>query len=177
MITKQSTMAGYWRWLAVGIGLVSASALLIVAMLLADGAGATSAAFSLPAGLRARLADVVSALGLSGSSPVAHTHSAPLGIEMPHGAGPQDLPAGLREYVYPASLARAASTPPYQLGINLPHGADMRTLPAGLADYIRPQDAARTVAAPSTVLGITLPSGARRSDLPPGVTDYLRASR
>ena len=173
MITKQSTTAGYWRWLAVGIGLVSASALLIVAMLLADGAGATSAAF----GLRTRLADVLSALGLSGSSPVAHMYSAPLGIEMPHGAGPQDLPAGLREYVYPASLTRAASTPPYQLGINLPHGADMRTLPAGLADYIRPQDAARTLAAPSTVLGITLPSGARRSDLPPGVTDYLRASR
>src|SRR6266540_3627803 len=177
MITKHNATTRYGWKMAMGIGLVGATAVLIAAIVFADRAGTPVAAASLrlPAGIRTLVADLSNALGFGEAG--TPMQSSPLGIDLPHGADVRDLPRGLTDYIRPGSVtpvARVQSTP---LGIDLPYGADVRTLPRGLSDYIHPQHAETTVAASSAVLGITMPTGARYSDLPRGVTDYLRASK
>jgi hypothetical protein len=177
MITKHNATTGYGWKMALGIGLVGATAVLIAAIAFADRASTPMAAASLhlPASIRTIVADLTNALGFS--EVVTPMQSSPLGIDLPHGADVRTLPRGLSDYIRPGSSTPVVHAPSAQLGIDLPYGADVRTLPRGLSDYVRPQHAEPSVAAASAVLGITMPTGAQYTDLPRGVTDYLRANK
>jgi hypothetical protein len=168
MITKHSTTTSYGWKMAIGIGLVGATAVLIAAIVFADRAGTPVAAASLrlPAGIRTFVADLTNALGFG--EVVIPMQSPPLGIDLPQGVDLRDLPRGLTDYIRPGSVTPAVQTQSFQLGIDLPHG---------LTDYLRPQHAEPSVAASSAILDITMPTGAQYTDLPRGVTDYLRANK
>ena len=177
MITKHNATTGHGWKMAIGIGLVGATAVLIAAIAFADRASTpmTAASLHLPAGIRTLVADLTSALGFG--EVVMPMQSAPLGIDAPQGVDLRDLPRGLTDYIRPGSVTPIASMQSAPLGIDLPYGAEVRTLPRGLSDYIRPQHAEPSVAAASAVLGITMPTGAQYTDLPRGVTDYLRTNK
>jgi hypothetical protein len=83
MITKNSATAGYAWKMAMGIGLVGVTAVLLAAIAFADRAGTPMAAASLrlPAGIRAIVADLSSALGFGEA--VMHMQASPLGIDAP----------------------------------------------------------------------------------------------
>jgi hypothetical protein len=174
MITKHNTTTGYGWKMAVGIGLVGVTAVLIAAIMFADRAGTPVAAASLrlPTSIRTLVADLANALGFG--EVVTPMQSSPLGIDLPLGADVRALPRGLSDYIHPSSVTPPVAAQSSQLGIELPLGADVRTLPRGLSDYIRPSSitpVARTHPAP---LGIDLPQGANVHDLPTGLTDYVR---
>jgi hypothetical protein len=179
MITKHTTTAGSWQRMAIGVGLVGVSALLIVAAWLANRADAPMASSSvgLPDGVRTFVVELVDSIGLGRITPAARMQSVPLGIDLPYGADMRELPTGLTDYLRPGSGVAVIHMQSVPLGIDLPYGADMRELPTGLTDYLRPQPAEQPVGAPSAVLGISMPTGAQYNDLPHGVTDYLRPNQ
>jgi hypothetical protein len=63
---------------------------------------------------------------------------ASLGIDLPTGADPSTLPAGITDYIRAGQPEQpTVAAQPASLGIDLPTGADPSTLPAGITDYIR----------------------------------------
>jgi len=174
MITKHNTTTGYGWKMAVGIGLVGVTAVLIAVIMFADRAGTPMAAASLrlPASIRTLVADLANALGFG--EVVTPMQSSPLGIDAPQGVDLRDLPTGLTDYIRPSSITPVVHTQSAPLGIDLPHGADVRTLPRGLSDYIRPSTITPVVHAQSYQLGIDAPQGVDLHDLPTGLTDYVR---
>jgi len=171
MITKHNATAGYGWKLAMGIGLVGATAVLLAAIAFADRASIpmTAASIHLPAGIRTLVANLANAVGFG--EVVTPMHSSPLGIDLPQGADVRTLPHGLTDYIRSSSSTPVAHTQSSLLGIDLPQGADVRTLPRGLTDYVRPQPAERA----DVTLGIALPYGADIHELPAGLRDYIRA--
>jgi hypothetical protein len=137
MITKHNTTTGYGWKMAMGIGLVGVTAVLVAAMALAGRAGTpvTAASLPLPASIRTLAANLAGTFGFSKS--VTPMQSTQLGIDLPRSADVRTLPRGLADYIRPNSSAPAVQNHPAQLGIDLPRGADVRTLPRGLSDYIR----------------------------------------
>jgi len=173
MITKHNATTRYGWKMAMGIGLVGATAVLIAAIMFADRAGTPVAAASLrlPASIRTLVADLANALGFG--EVVTPMRSSPLGIDLPYGADVRDLPRGLTDYIRPGSVTPVVHTQSSQLGIDLPYGADVRTLPRGLTDYIRPGSVTPVARMQSAPLGIDLPYGADVRTLPRGLSDYI----
>src|SRR4051812_11240917 len=105
MITKHNATVGYAWKMAIGIGLVGATAVLIAAIALAGRPGTPVAAASLPlpASIHTIVADLTNALGLGES--VTPMVSTPLGIDLPRGADMHTMPRGLSDYIRPGSVA------------------------------------------------------------------------
>ena len=99
MITKHNTTTGYGWKMAMSIGLVGVTAVLIAVIMFADRAGTPVAAASLrlPASIRTLVTDLANALGFG--EVVTPMQSAPLGIDAPQGVDLRDLPTGLTDYV------------------------------------------------------------------------------
>ena len=173
MITKHSATTGYGWKMAVGLGLVGVTAVLIAAIAFADRAGTPVAAASLrlPVSIRTLVTDLSHALGFG--EVVTPMQSSPLGIDAPQGVDVRTLPRGLTDYIRPGSTP-VVPTQSSQLGIDLPQGADVRTLPRGLSDYIRPSSSMPVVRTQSASLGINAPQDVNLRDLPTGLTDYMR---
>jgi hypothetical protein len=174
MITKHNTTTGYGWKMAIGIGLVGVTAVLIAAIMFADRAGTPVAAASLPlpASMRTLVADLANALGFG--EVVIPMQSSPLGIDAPQGVDLHDLPTGLTDYVRPGSVTPVVQNQSYQLGVDAPQGVDLRDLPTGLTDYVRPGSVTPVVHAQSAPFGIDAPQGVDLRDLPTGLTDYVR---
>jgi hypothetical protein len=174
MITKHNATTGYGWKMAIGIGLVGVTTVLIAAITFADRASMPVAAASLrlPANIRTLVANLTNALGFG--EVVTPMQSWPLGIDLPQGADVRTLPRGLTDYVRPSSITPVARSQSAALGIDLPQGADVRTLPRGLTDYVHPSSITPVVHAPSAQLGIDLPYGADVRTLPRGLSDYIR---
>jgi hypothetical protein len=174
MITKHNTTTGYAWKMAMGIGLLGVTVVLIAAILFVARAGTPVAAtgLALPASIRTLVVDLASTLGFGkGVTPMK---SAPLGIDLPRGADIRTLPRGLTDYIRPGSAAPVVQTQPAQLGIDLPRGADVLTLPRGLSDYIRPGSVTSAAQSQPAQLGIDMPRGADVRTLPRGLSDYIR---
>jgi len=99
MITKQNATTGFGWKMAMGLGLVGVTAILIAAIMFADRAATPLAAASLrlPAGIRTIVADLTNALGFG--EVVTPMQSPPLGIDLPQGADVRTLPSGLSDYI------------------------------------------------------------------------------
>ena len=115
MITKHNTTTGYGWKMAVGIGLVGVTAVLIAVIMFADRAGTPVAATSLrlPASIRTLVADLTNALGFG--EVVIPMHSSPLGIDLPLGADVRTLPRGLTDYIRPSTVTPVVRAQSYQL--------------------------------------------------------------
>jgi hypothetical protein len=174
MITKHNATTGYGWKMAIGIGLVGVTTVLIAAITFADRASMPVAAASLrlPANIRTLVANLTNALGFG--EVVTPMQSWPLGIDLPQGADVRTLPRGISDYIRPGSVMPIARTQSAPLGIDAPQGVNLRDLPAGLTDYIRPGSITPMVHAPSAQLGIDLPYGADIRTLPRGLSDYIR---
>jgi hypothetical protein len=137
MITKHSATTGYGWKMAIGVGLVGVTAVLIAVIMFADRASTpvATASLRLPAGIGTLVADLASALGFGeGVTPM---QSSPLGIDAPQGVSLRDFPAGFTDYIRPSSITPVARTQSASLGIEAPQGVDLRNLPTGLTDYVR----------------------------------------
>jgi len=99
MITKHNATTRYGWKMAMGIGLVGATAVLIAAIAFADRAGTPMAAarLPLPASIRTFVADLTNALGFG--EVVTPMQSSPLGIDAPQGVDVRTLPTGLTDYI------------------------------------------------------------------------------
>ncbi len=137
MITKHNTTTGYGWKMAIGMGLVGVTALLIAAIMFGDRTGTPVAAASLrlPESVHTLVADLASALGFGEA--VIPMQSAPLGIDAPQGVDLHALPRGLTDYIRPSSITPVAGMQSAPLGIDAPQGVDLHDLPRGLTDYIR----------------------------------------
>ena len=137
MITKHNTTTGYGWKMAVGIGLVGVTAVLIAVIMFADRASTPVAAASLrlPAIIRTLVADLDNALGFG--EVVIPMQSSPLGIDAPQGVDLRDLSTGLTDYIRPGSVTPVVHSQSAPLGIDAPQGVDLRDLPTGLTDYVR----------------------------------------
>src|SRR4051812_12300250 len=115
--------------IAIGIGLMGVTAVLIATLLFADRTSTTMPATSLhlPANIRTLVADLASALGLG--EVVTPMQSSPLGIDAPQGVDVRDLPRGLTDYIRPGSITPVAHMQSAPLGIDAPQGVDVRDLP------------------------------------------------
>jgi hypothetical protein len=137
MMTKHNTTTGYGWKMAMDIGLLGVTAILIAAIAFADRAGTpvSAARLALPAGIRAIVVDLSNTLGFDEA--IMPMQASPMGIDAPQGVDKRDLPRGLSDYIRPDSGAPVIHAPSSQLGIDLPYGADARDLPRGLSDYVR----------------------------------------
>ena len=99
MITKHNTTTAYGWKMAMGIGLVGLSVVLITAILFAARAdtSVTAAGLALPTTIRTLMADLSNTLGFG--ERVMPMQSAALGIDLPRGADVRSLPRGLSDYI------------------------------------------------------------------------------